>query len=320
MPRKAKENKIVEDENTASVTTTSKASGKKKDSSKKMSTKDKKTNKSTKKAKTTTVTKKETKKVSAKNTTKKADTKKAGKKTSIIQEVKKLAKRKKIDSRRKIISFKTSSKPYTKNKAKEYIAEYYDLPYKYNKTVVKILAQTPNTLFVYWEISDEDKLRYINKYGENFFTTTRPVLIVRNKDLNYFYEVPINDFANSWYIRINDAKTSYEIELGRRPIYSQVHDCNLSTDYIYISSSNTIEAPNDHILFDKLGDSVFFRNVKTNKVEKKKISTLSFMTRIEKLHNIKDLYSLLYKDELNVYSDSLDLRNPSSGNPTSVFK
>ena len=61
-------------------------------------------------------------------------------------------------------------------------------------------------------------------------------------------------------------------------------------------------------------------NDKTNKVEKKKISTLSFMTRIEKLHNIKDLYSLLYKDELNVYSDSLDLRNPSSGNPTSVFK
>ena len=42
-------------------------------------------------------------------------------------------------------------------KKKVEIVEYYDLPYRYNQTVVKVLAQTPNTLFVYWDISDDDR-------------------------------------------------------------------------------------------------------------------------------------------------------------------
>ena len=36
--------------------------------------------------------------------------------------------------------------------------EYYDLPYRYNQTIVRILAQTPTTLFVYWDISDDDRM------------------------------------------------------------------------------------------------------------------------------------------------------------------
>ena len=50
------------------------------------------------------------------------------------------------------------------------VSEYYDLPFKYNKTVVKTLAQTPTTLFVYWEISDEDVEKYKGQYGENFYS------------------------------------------------------------------------------------------------------------------------------------------------------
>ena len=53
--------------------------------------------------------------------------------------------------------------------------EYYDLPYSYNQTVVKVLAQTPKTLFVYWEVSDADKEKFKKQYGESFFKTTKPV-------------------------------------------------------------------------------------------------------------------------------------------------
>ena len=35
------------------------------------------------------------------------------------------------------------------------IVEYYDLPYKYGHTLIKLLAQTPKTLFVY---SSDDKV------------------------------------------------------------------------------------------------------------------------------------------------------------------
>ena len=77
------------------------------------------------------------------------------------------------------------------------IVEYYDLPYRYNQTVVKILAQTPNILFVYWDISDTDRNNFISQYGENFFNNTIPVLLIINKTMNYSYEIQINDFANS---------------------------------------------------------------------------------------------------------------------------
>lgn len=83
------------------------------------------------------------------------------------------------------------------------IVEYYDLPYRYNQTVVKILAQTPNILFVYWDISDTDRNNFISQYGENFFNNTIPVLLIINKTMNYSYEIQINDFANSWYLHRN---------------------------------------------------------------------------------------------------------------------
>ena len=96
------------------------------------------------------------------------------------------------------------------------IVEYYDLPYRYNQTVVKILAQTPNILFVYWDISDTDRNNFISQYGENFFNNTIPVLLIINKTMNYSYEIQINDFANSWYLHVNDANCEYQVELGRR--------------------------------------------------------------------------------------------------------
>ena len=141
------------------------------------------------------------------------------------------------------------------------VVEYYDLPQKYNQTVVKVLAQTPKTLFVYWEISDDDIEKFKNDYGENFFETTKPVLIIHNDTLNYSFEVDINDFANSWYLHVNDSNSDYRIELGRRPL--QINE-NIQSDYIYITSSNEIESPNDHILFNNSQKMVYFRNVKTN--------------------------------------------------------
>ena len=51
----------------------------------------------------------------------------------------------------------TSKKVKEEEKDFVNILEYYDLPYRYNETVVKILAQTPKILFVYWDVSDNDR-------------------------------------------------------------------------------------------------------------------------------------------------------------------
>ena len=90
---------------------------------------------------------------------------------------------------------------------------------------------------------------------------------------------------------------------------------DLKSDYIYITSSNKIESPNDHILFNNSEKMVYFRNVKTNHEIQKPLYTLSFMKNIGKIYDIYDLYSELYKNE-----DSLEnLSNPSS-NMSSQFK
>ena len=228
-----------------------------------------KNNKKTNKVATTKATAKKAvveKKVTAKKTTVKKTTTTAKKAT-----VKK-ASTKKVTARKSTAKKATTTRKATgKTKKQEQfvdIVEYYDLPYRYNETVVKILYQTPNTLFVYWDISDKDRENYIKQYGENFFNITRPVLIIHNITMNYSFEVPIDDFANSWYLHINDSKCDYKVELGRRPNYyneeatKEIQE-NINTDYIYVSSSNEIETPNDHVLFStNENNTIKFRNIK----------------------------------------------------------
>lgn len=204
--------------------------------------------------------------------------------------------------------------------------EYYDLPYKYNKTVVKILAQTPTNLFVYWEISDEDREKLKEQYGEYFFEITKPVLVIHNITMNYSFEIDINDFANSWYFHVNDSSCEYKIELGRRPIpinYNYMPQYNVEKSgpiapvqvpFVYISSSNELEAPNDHILFNNK-NKIYFRNVKTNQIIEKDVKDFPFIVKDNEFVNVYELYKKLYKDE--IIDGRFDRMNPSSGNPSS---
>ena len=254
----------------------------------------------------------ESKEIKAKSSKSKATSKKTT--TKKVTDSKKTATKKASTTAKKASTSKskTAAKKTTTRKStavkkavtkKVDIVEYYDLPYRYNQTIVKVLAQTPTNLFIYWDISDADRQNYINEYGENFFETTKPVLKIFNDTMNYSFEVEINDFANSWYLHVNDSKCHYRVELGRRPI----NNSQINTDYIYVSSSNEIESPNNKILFDKMQNMVYFKNVKTNAIRSKKIANLAFIRNMGKIYNIYDLYKKIYKDQ-----DINDLNNPSS--------
>ena len=200
-------------------------------------------------------------------------------------------------------------------KKPSFLSEYYDLPYKYNKTVVKILAQTPTKLFIYWEISDDDRNNFIKNYGDDFFNVTKPVLIIHNLTMNYSFELDINDFANSWYISINDADCLYGVELGRKPFSISE---KIQTPYIYVSSSNNLQTPNNHILFENLNsNTVFkFKNVKTKSISYKPITNLKFIANGNKFYNTNDFYNLyqkFYGENLLKELNSTKLNNPSSG-------
>ena len=197
---------------------------------------------------------------------------------------------------------KTTSKKSTSSKIN--LLEYYDLPYRYNQTVVKVLAQTPKTLFVYWDISDEDRKNYIKQYGEDFFNTTKPVLIVHNVTMNYTFEIEINDFANCWYFNINDEKCEYVVELGRKP---KNNNTSIPNNYLYVTSSNKIESPNGHVLFEKAQRTLYYRDVKTNKTYSKDVANLEFIKYFGRIYNLTSLYKEIYKDE-NIF----DINNPTS--------
>ncbi len=292
---------------TKKTTASSKATTAKKPATAKKTTTSKKV--ATSKKVTSTSKPKTTKKASTASKVKVSSKTSAGS-TSNKASKSKSAKSSKV-AKRKISSkiLKLSSKTFTKSIDESelpFVLEYYDLPYKYNKTIIKALAQNPNTLFVYWEISDEDVQNFKEKYGENFFYTTRPVLIVHNLTDKYSFEIDINDFANNWYIHVNDTKCQYVIELGRRPKEGEVN--NLPDNYLYVTSSNMIESPNDHVLFydSEQYREIRFKNIHTNKYTTKVIKPF--------LKNVYELYKSLHLDKENV---SFDFKNPSSQNPTS---
>lgn len=276
MPRKTKEQKDLEKEGIIVE----------KKPTKKVATASKKTTTS-KKEKINTTKNATTKKVSSTKTTKKSTTSKTTKNSTTKKTPKK--------------------KGTTTKKKKVEIIEYYDLPYRYNQTIVKVLAQTPTTLFIYWDISDKDRKNFEKQYGEDFFQTTKPILIVHNDTLDYSFEVEINDFANSWYLHVSDSKCDYRIELGRRPIQKTE---KINTDYIYVSTSNEIELPNDKVLFNKNQKMVYFKDIKTGKQTEKTINNISFIRNMGKIYDIYDLYKIIYKDE-NI-EEIYDLSNPSS--------
>lgn len=300
MPRKAKDEEITKlntvksKQASKSITknTPKKAAQEKKTSSKKTETKeiiDKKVTKKASSAKSTT-----TKKVtSAKASSKSSSTKKSQAKTS---------------------SKKSSTTRKTTKKLASTL-EYYDLPAVYNKTIIKILAQTPSCLFVYWEIAEQDRLNLEKIYGNTLFQDTKPYLVIINETMNYSFEVEVNDYANSWYIHIGDSDCKYEVKLIRKPIIAKLQDYNNSN--IDIISSNDIDLPNDHILFDKLGKTVFFKNVKTSIVTEKELTSLTFISNIGKIYNIYDFYKRIYKDELNGNEFAMGL---SSSQFSSLFK
>lgn len=270
-------------------------------------------------------TDKKTKKV-ASTSTKKETVKKSAQKKTTVSKSKVEPKKSESKINVKVASPKATEKNPTKPTIHAFSPEYYDLPYKYNKTVVKILAQTPTNLFVYWEISDEDREKFKKQYGEYFFEITKPVLVIHNLTMNYSFEIDINDFANSWYFHVNDSSCEYKIELGRRPIpvnynYMPQYDVEkngpinpIQTPYVYISSSNNLEAPNDHILFNNK-NKIYFRNVKTNQIIEKDVKDFPFIVKNNEFVNIHELYKKLYKDEIS--DDKFDRMNPSSGNPSS---
>lgn len=323
MPRKAKdkveENEIIDEKKSSTRKKAAEEKATKSTAAKKVSPKkETKTKKETATKKTTTTkkntVKKETTTKKVEPTVKKATAKKAtdekksnttskkattSKTTTTKKSTTKKSTTKKAETPKKTTTRKRATKKAVAvEEPPVQIVEYYDLPYKYGNTVVRLLAQTPKTLFVYWEVSEQDIESFKKQYGEDFFSKTKPVLIVHNLTLNKINEIEINDFANCWYLNTEDSDCKFDIELARKFIDNTTDNEDNTDDYLYIAKSNNLQSPNNHILFEKIQEFVVFRNASNNNIIKKNIKSFKFL---------KDIYKF-YKD---MYDEDV-LNNPSS--------
>ncbi len=270
--------------------------------------------------KTTTARKSTTTKKSASASKVTAATKKSASATKKNTTTKRSVSTKKATSSKKKVASTKKSTSAKVSAAKEsasvvpVLVEHYDLPYRYNQTVVKVLAQTPTKLFAYWDLSDSTVNKFKEEYGDDFLDKTRPVLIVKNNTMHYSFEIEVDDFAHGWYIDVADANCDYSVELGRKPKYNA--QINLPNNYVYVSSSNEMVAPNDRILFDKSPSTIYFKDVKTNIITEESILSIAFFRKLYSLYGVPE------NAMLSIYSKylKLDLSNPTSGNPTSTFR
>lgn len=181
---------------------------------------------------------------------------------------------------------KVAAKSNKKLKSEKEIefTEFYDLPLRYNNTIVRLISQTPTKLFVYWDILDKDRENLEKKYSKNLWNETVPVLLVKNNTDGSTFEVLVNDFANSWYIDIPDNEATYEVIIGRK--YKEKND-----EYIYITSSNEYTSSNEHITLNN-DENILFENIKTN--------TKYYIKNTDK---IKENASKIYNIDKNVFNN-----------------
>ena len=126
--------------------------------------------------------------------------------------------------------------------------EYYELPSKYNKTIVRLLVQSPTRMFVYWEV-DEDSIKYFESNKMNY-SSARPVLKVKNITMNYSYDIPIDPFTNNYYIDVKDPDCEYQVELGRVQ----------NDKFVNLYTSNSATVPRSNPMYVGDSEEVIYRN------------------------------------------------------------
>ncbi len=126
--------------------------------------------------------------------------------------------------------------------------EYYDLPTKYNETVVRLLVQSPTRMYVYWEVSDGAIKNFAEKNID--YNMCTPFLKITNITKNYTYEIKIDPFATNYYIDVKDVNCVYKVELGRK----------FEDRFISIYESNKVTIPRSTPITNKESEEIIYRN------------------------------------------------------------
>ncbi|MBS3976258.1 MAG: DUF4912 domain-containing protein [Syntrophomonadaceae bacterium] len=124
--------------------------------------------------------------------------------------------------------------------------ENYYLPPVYGEDELVALVKDPYWIYAYWEVTDQTRQHFNKVYGDGMWEISTPLL--RVYDLTEsgaavtldvpFTDLPINPFADNWYINVGQPNHTYCLDLGR-----------LLPNGVFVTvlRSNTVTTPSDRV-------------------------------------------------------------------------
>lgn len=118
-----------------------------------------------------------------------------------------------------------------------------ELPTVYDQDKIILQVRDPRWLHAYWEIKEQTIGGLKNKLGDEFYRAKKVLrvydvtnIIFNGSNANRFFDIQINDFANSWYVDTAGPGRSWCVDLGL-----------MLTDgrFITILRSNVVQTPLD---------------------------------------------------------------------------
>ncbi len=85
----------------------------------------------------------------------------------------------------------------------------------HENTEITLLTKNPYWLYSYWHINDDTIKDFNNRYGEDSWKTCQSCLKLINLTHNKEYFIHINNFADSWYIKVGDQLVEWKVYYGK---------------------------------------------------------------------------------------------------------
>jgi len=146
---------------------------------------------------------------------------------------------------RAIPGWTTQAAPRLQSSRKPVSPRYFfknDIPKSYNETYFNAIVRDAQSIFVYWELSDELQESVKKAMGDKAYEASKRILRVLDvTDIEYdgtnawsSFDIDISPTANNWYINVSQPARNYVIECGQR---------DKSGQFYLLIRSNTIIMP-----------------------------------------------------------------------------
>ena len=118
-----------------------------------------------------------------------------------------------------------------------------ELPSSYDRDRIILQVRDPRWLHSYWELRERTIQDLKNKLGEGFYRAKRVLrvydvtnIIFNGSNANRFFDIQVNDFANSWYVDTAGPGRAWCMDLGLMLADGR---------FITILRSNVVQTPLD---------------------------------------------------------------------------